>query len=278
MNNLFTGKNPEEILKNVCRTPWEHYIKPFQIAPKVYYVSGNNWVGAYLIDTNDGLVLIDTAMHETCYLLIESIKELGYSIYDIKKILLSHAHIDHIGAARTLKELTGAEIYIGKRDIELLTMRKDLILSDGYTCGDIIPDKVYEENNPIILGNLKIYTYSTPGHTPGCTSFIFEREDETSRKYICAMHGGLGLNTITKKYLNENNLSMSLQEEFLEQLIKMNKLDVDICIPSHTNQVDILKLISKDRMDFSSFVNKKTWHELMEKRIENLKRILEAGE
>ena len=126
------------LMEHCCRKPWETYLEPLRMAPGVWYVSGNDWVACYLIDTGDGLILIDTAMHETAYLMIENIRKLGYELTDIKKILLSHAHIDHIGAARTMKELTGAKIYLGERDLPFLHERRDLILNDGgYTCGEI---------------------------------------------------------------------------------------------------------------------------------------------
>lgn len=269
-----TSLPPEKILEDICRNPWKHYLAPFEIAPKVFYVSGNDWVGCYLIDTEEGLILIDTAMHESCYLMIESIRSLGYDPKDIKKILLSHAHIDHIGAARTMKELTGAKVYIGKRDVELLTTRKDLILSEGYTCGDIIADETYDDETPIKLGNTIIHTYSTPGHTPGCTSFVFEREGKDGKRYTCAMHGGVGLNTVSRKFLQENNLPLTLQQEFLEQFIKMDKLKVDICIPSHTNQVGIVQLIPESRNDYTPFIDSSIWHELMNERIERVKKML----
>ncbi|WP_260403552.1 MBL fold metallo-hydrolase, partial [Phocaeicola vulgatus] len=82
--------------------------------------------------------------------MIENIHKLGYKLTDIKKILLSHAHIDHIGAARTMKELTGAKIYLGERDLPFLHERRDLILNDGgYTCGEFEPDELYADDRPI---------------------------------------------------------------------------------------------------------------------------------
>ena len=125
------------LMEHCCRQPWETYLEPLKMAPGVWYVSGNDWVACYLIDTGDGLILIDTAMHETAYLMIENIRKLGYELTDIKKILLSHAHIDHIGGCRTMKELTGAKVYLGKRDLIFLHERKDLIMNEGgYTCGE----------------------------------------------------------------------------------------------------------------------------------------------
>ena len=170
------------LMEHCCRKPWETYLEPLRMAPGVWYVSGNDWVACYLIDTGDGLILIDTAMHETAYLMIENIRKLGYELTDIKKILLSHAHIDHIGAARTMKELTGAKIYLGERDLPFLHERRDLILNDGgYTCGEFEPDELYADDKPIVQGNVTIRTVSTPGHTPGCTSFFFEVQDETGK-------------------------------------------------------------------------------------------------
>ena len=58
--------------------PWELAIKPFQVAPQTWYVAGQTWVGCYLIDTGDGLILIDTAIAESAYMLVDSIYRLGY--------------------------------------------------------------------------------------------------------------------------------------------------------------------------------------------------------
>ncbi len=83
-------------------------------------------------------MLFDAGMHT----------EPGVRPYEHKKILLTHAHGDHIGAARTMKELTGAQLYLGERDLFIIHERRDLIYSDGYTCGEIEPDKVYSDDAP----------------------------------------------------------------------------------------------------------------------------------
>ena len=100
--------------------PWELAIKPFQVAPQTWYVAGQTWVGCYLIDTGDGLILIDTAIAESAYMLVDSIYRLGYRPEQIKKILISHAHFDHCGAAAIMKKLTGAEMYLSKEDWEFM--------------------------------------------------------------------------------------------------------------------------------------------------------------
>ena len=87
--------------------PWDYIVEPFPVADHVYYV-GNRWVGSYLLDSGEGLILIDCAMPQTLYLLLDGIRSLGYDPHDIRLLLISHAHYDHAGAAEALRRYTGA--------------------------------------------------------------------------------------------------------------------------------------------------------------------------
>lgn len=213
---------------------------------------------------------------ETCYLMLECIRSLGYDPMDIKKILLTHAHADHIGAARTMKELTGARVYLGERDLFMIHERKDLICSDGYTCGDIEPDEIYLDDKPIVQGNVSVRTISTPGHTPGCTSMIFDVKEKDGRIYTCGIHGGVGLNTLSREFLEQNGLPLSLQKEFCESLRMMDRLHVDICLPSHTNQVGIIPLIGEITDTHNPFVDESIWHELMHERLDRMEALIRS--
>ena len=94
-------------LRDIDRS-WLHYFAPFRIAPHVYMVGGNDDVCAYLLDTGRGLILIDTAMEQTVYLLVDSIHRLGFDPRDIKIILLSHYH-GTCKRCRLLAEMSGAK-------------------------------------------------------------------------------------------------------------------------------------------------------------------------
>jgi len=268
-----TSPSPMVLMERVVRTPWNAYLEPIKMAPGVWYISGNDWVAAYLIDTGDGLLLIDTALHESCYLLLENIRRIGYDPHAIRKILLSHAHIDHIGAARTLKELTGAKLYLGKRDLHYLHERPDLIggKDEHVTCGTFEPDVLYDDDTPVVQGNVSIRTVSTPGHTPGCTSFFFTVKDKNGKPLRVAMHGGVGLNTLTDEYFKEKGEPASLRDEFIASLETVDKEEVDITIPSHTNQVGILLLKDKVTEEFNPFIDPSIWHELVHERIARAK-------
>ena len=80
---MFISVNVED----VCARPWAYAVHPFSITPTLSYV-GNSWVSIYLIDTGDGLILIDAGMPQMTYLTLENIRVLGYDPHDIKLLLL----------------------------------------------------------------------------------------------------------------------------------------------------------------------------------------------
>ena len=95
----------------ICCRPWEFRVEPFRIAGNVHYV-GNSDVSSHLIDTGDGLILLDTAFPQTVYLLLESVRRLGFRPDDLRWIVHCHGHYDHFGGTRALGELTGGVLMI----------------------------------------------------------------------------------------------------------------------------------------------------------------------
>ena len=131
---------------------------------------GTNWVSVFLLNTEEGLVLIDCAMQETLYLLIDSIRALGFNPHDIKKLLLTHGHFDHCGAARAIQEMSGCEIWIGEAEEFFFTERRDLIVYEDRYEFEIT--NFYDYDAKIDLGDIHIQPVHCPGHTPGTTSLF----------------------------------------------------------------------------------------------------------
>ena len=206
------------IIESTCLAPWEVQAEPFAVTEQIFYI-GNKWVGAYLIDTGDGLIVLDTTTAETAYLLIDSIYRLGYDPKDIKMILLSHAHVDHFGAARFLKELSGAKIWLSRED-EAFRHTEGGAELGGLTVPfreyDFETDCFYSDDTPVRLGNVEIGTRLTPGHTPGVTSFFIRTENEKEGKLTAAMHGGVGVLTMSNESLDRARLPHSLRRKFID--------------------------------------------------------------
>ena len=245
--------------------PWNYAVLPFPIADHVYYV-GNRWVGSFLLDSGDGLILIDCGMPQTLYLLFDSICALGFDPHDIRIILISHAHYDHAGAAEAVRRYSGARLYLGKEDVPFIG-HPELLLSEPCCCPDFQVDACYEADMPIELGRFSIKAVHTPGHTPGTHSFFFHAEVERN-PVLCGMHGGLGFNTMTDEYFNKTGLPCTLREDFLHGLESLRKLPVQLAIGSHPSVIKMLETYQTRTPGVNPFVNLSTWKWLMDDRIQ----------
>ena len=264
-----------QIMHQRFHEPWTLAQKPFKVIENVYFV-GNTWVSVYLIDTPEGLILIDCAYEENLYLLIDSIRGLGFDPKDIRHLLISHGHFDHCGAARQLQEMSNCEIWINEKDAYFFTERRDLIAFE-----DRVPefriDHYYDSDQSICFGGMTIWPVPCPGHTPGTTSFFFEVEHE-GRKLTVAMHGGLGTNTLSKEELLTNGWPLSFQQGYLDMLRQMKRRSVDVLIPSHAGHAKtypFFDIAAQDDGTGNGFIRPNAWREMLEIKEQEMLALLE---
>jgi len=195
--------------------PWEGKIEPFKIIGNTYFV-GTFQSSTHLIDTGEGLILIDPGYSDALYLVISSIYKLGFKPEDIKYIINTHWHWDHTQATEALAELSGAKTLIGKEDYDkaLKFFTADIIIKDG--------DKLE-------LGNTSIAFMETPGHTKGTISFFFNTEED-GKVYRIGMFGGAGANTMHKDNFDFDGC----REAYRKSLHRLMKEKVDVFIGNHT--------------------------------------------
>lgn len=242
---------------------WNYYLPPFRMAPHVYQVGGNNDVCVYLLDSGEGLILLDTGLQETLYLVVDSIHRMGFDPRDIRAILISHGHADHFNGAQMLHALSGAPVWISAAD---------QVFCQQHPIPDLpgIPFPVhhhYEDGGAISLGRFCIRTCFTPGHTPGTTSFFFADTDEdTGETFRLAMHGGVGADTMRPEMLRQLGLGEELAHGFVRDCWALAGEPVEICLPSHVNQTNLAGNLPDDPMDYRPFVDPTVWPALMEER------------
>ena len=258
--------------------PWTLAIQPFQVAPQTWYVAGQTWVGCYLIDTGDGLILIDTAIPESAYMLVDSIYRLGYRPEQIKKILISHAHFDHCGAAAIMKKLTGAELYMSKEDWEFMKAcpEETIDIDKDSHPQDFEVDHFYSDEEPVTLGNVTIHSMLTPGHTIGCTTFFWEVTNPANgERYVVGMHGGVGANTMNDKYYAQSKyLTPDLRDRFLADAEKVGNMHVDIALPSHPNQIEITDRAGQYTDESQPFLDDTIWKQFIEERVRQVRAVM----
>ena len=205
---------------------WEDYIKPARIFGNLYFI-GVRAVCTHLIDTGDGLIIIDPGYYESLYLIINNIWELGFKPKDIKYIVVTHAHFDHMDSVADLVAMTGAKTFIAKADLPLLTGE-----IYHYPIRPFAPDVLLEDGDIICLGNTSIVCMATPGHTDGTMSFFFDVTDG-KKTHRAGMFGGAGSNTLYKAFLEEHNLSFDCRQKMLDSLHKLKKEKVSLFLGNH---------------------------------------------
>ncbi len=247
----------------ILQRPWDYACEPFQITDHVYYV-GNTWVGTYLLDSGEGLILIDCGMPQTVYQIFEAVRKLGFDPHDIRLLLISHGHYDHAGGAEAIRRYTGAKLRLGKEDVPFIG-HPNLLLSDVIHCPDFQVDEVYGDE-PVRFGRFEINAIHTPGHTPGARSFFFEDEVD-GKKELCGMHGGIGFATMKREFLTKNGLPFSLRRKFHDGLIRLLDIPVTVALGSHPSHLHLLERYAARVPGKNAFVDATLWPEFIRSKI-----------
>jgi len=246
----------------------KRYVHPFRIFGNIWYV-GDSWVCVHLIDTGSGLLLIDCGNSGATAMLIQAIWEAGFNPKDVKWIVLSHGHLDHIGAATFFREMFGTKLYMGKPDAE--AFRKNPEKSLIHECGDLSQDVFtvdYEINDGDILsfGDIKMQFYLVPGHTDGCIAAFFDVSDG-KRTVRAGYYGGFGFNTLQSDYLDDiGDTEHRMRDVYLQSLAKVRNQKVELFLGNHCVNNDTLekaKLLENGCKE-NPFINDRLWGEYLD--------------
>lgn len=198
-----TGPSPE--LPKPFQAPYTP-VKPVKLFDNFYFV-GTTAVGSFIADSKDGLVMFDTGCGDTdAAIMVAEMKELGLNPASIKLIVISHEHFDHYGGVQYLKKnvcpdakvamsLVGWNLlqtvplegpYIGTR-----LEKVDIYLTDGMC---------------IKTGSVSFQVIATPGHSPGCVSFIIPVTDHGIPHMIGLMGGSAVFPTQVETLLYKSSI------------------------------------------------------------------------
>ena len=216
--------------------PWAGYMPPFRIWGNLYFV-GTEPASTHIIDTGDGLIMLDSGFQHSLYLVLQNMHALGLDPMQLKYIVHTHGHIDHCGATRALVELTGAKTFLGARDRDYVNGTLDLSWAKelGVELHPFEPDVLVNDGDTICLGNTELLAVATPGHTPGAMSYLFDVRDG-DRVLRAGIHGGAGMNSMKRAFLDKYGLSDSCRGEFLAAMERLKPLPVDIYLGNHVGQ------------------------------------------
>jgi glyoxylase-like metal-dependent hydrolase (beta-lactamase superfamily II) len=234
-----------------------------EILPGIYLVpmtlSGftPDSVNMYIIKTVDGLTCVDTGWDSPPAIvsLQKQLQEIGASLSDIKKVLVTHAHIDHMGIIPRLKNIYGTKFYLPADEVNLIKARfKDVdnfvpmtdafLKTHGVPAAELIPpefqfpippdlattkpDVLLYNGDEVKIGEYNLKVINVPGHTPGHVAYY-----EPAMKFIFS--GDMLLPTIATNAAFHVQLLDNPLKLYLDSLSTLKTLDIDLVLPGHEN-------------------------------------------
>ena len=241
-------------------------IEPFRLWGNVYFV-GSSSVSVHLIDTGEGLIMIDTGYPYMRDAILENMRILGFDPSQIRILLHSHAHYDHYANTAYYKSLSGAKTYISRIDGEVVNGHMDLSLAveGGY---DPIPpfdcDVLLDDGDTVALGNTRILCRLAPGHTDGVMCFFFDIHDG-DRTLRAAMHGGIGMNAMRLDAMRRHGRDLAARRRFRADLEVLREIPVDVVLGNHPHQSRTEEKLARLRAgEADAFVDPAGWRRLMD--------------
>ena len=172
--------------KPPARETW--FTEPAKVFDNLYFV-GSKIHSSWALTTSDGIIVIDTLFtYNSEEEIVGGLKKLGLDPAQVKYVIITHAHGDHVGGAKLLQDRFHSHIVMGGPDWD--SIEKSV---NGYPEGKPKRDIVADDGQKITLGDTSVTIVTTPGHTPGTLSMIFPVKDRGRTLYV-AYAGGTAFN------------------------------------------------------------------------------------
>jgi len=204
--------------------------KPFpahKVIGNIYFV-GTEGLGSFLITTQEGHILINSDYEQTVPMIRASVEKLGFRFADVKILLGSHAHADHMEGDALFKKLTGARVMALEQDVPLLQKLRPR--------GEPHPiDRVLHDGDEVKLGGVTLVAHLTPGHTRGCTTWTMKVQDG-GKSYDVVILGSIGLqrNPHNLGYILVNSKEYpEIVDDYVRSIKILRALPCDVVLAAH---------------------------------------------
>ena len=213
---------------------WVEPAEPVKIAGPIYFV-GTRGLGAYLITTPVGHILLDGGMPSSAKDIEGSIRKLGFKPEDIRILLITHAHVDHVGTTAYFKRMSDAQVAVMARDVDNLRSGGKTDPAHATMPAFYFPpvkaDRVLKDGDTVTLANVTLTARLTAGHTAGCTTWITSVVDGGSH-YSVVFPGSSHVNPGMQLAVNPSY--QGIADDFRKTFAVLASVKPDIWLGAHT--------------------------------------------
>jgi metallo-beta-lactamase class B len=224
---------------NLMNPAWTTPAAPFTIVGPIHFV-GTQDLAVYLITTPAGHILIDGAVPSMAGEIEKSIRALGFKPEDIKILLTTQAHFDHVGTLAHFKTLSKASVRIMQGDEALVADggKSDYLLGDRAEARftPVKVDVVLKDGDVVRLGGVSLTALRTAGHTPGCATYTMTVTDG-GKTYAVVFPGSTTVNPGTRLVVNPSYPGIA--DDFRQTFDRLASLRPDIFLAAHASFFDL---------------------------------------
>jgi metallo-beta-lactamase class B len=205
-----------------------------KVIGNIYYV-GSQSLGSFLFVTPQGNILLNSCFEATVPVIRASVEKLGFRFTDIKILLGSHAHADHMEGDALVKELTGAQVMAMEQDVPAL-----MKIMPGGKPHPL--DRTLHDGDEVKLGGTTLVAHLTAGHTRGCTTWTAKVQDD-AKPYDVVIIGSVGVNP---GYILVNNKDVpDIAGEYQRSFKLLRSLPCDVPLGSHPSMYNLAEKYPK---------------------------------
>lgn len=216
---------------------WTVRTRPHHIIGNVHYV-GTLDLASYLVTTPAGHILIDTGLQQNADAILEGIRRLKFDPREIRLLLTTQAHFDHVGAHAWVSKLSGAQVVVSAEDRDVLEGggRGDYHFGPRYYFPPVKADRIIRDGEVISLGGTSLTARLTPGHTKGTTTWtMVAREDDGRLRHVVFM-GSTAVNEGVK--LVDNREYPFIASDYQRSFRVLRNLTCEVFLAAHASTFD----------------------------------------
>ena len=198
---------------------WNDPFPPHRVMDNMYYV-GTKELASFLITTPQGHILMNSNYEASVPVIRAGVEKLGFKFSDIKILIAGHAHPDHVEGDAMVKELTGAQVVVGRLEVDATKAFRP-----GGKEHPI--DRIVDEGDTVTLGGTTLTAHVMPGHTKGCLAWTLDLKEDGKTYHAlveCSLNG---------QFLQSLDNYPGIVDDFRATYKKARTLPAELWLSSH---------------------------------------------